>query len=339
MPPAKALHAADLPGPSTGPATGAGEAVAAAWRRLWRARGAGDSTSPAGLRDAMPGTSGVTYRGYLGVDGGVPASWMSEQQLKETQALLRMAAAAGRLGAWGVTLPDMQWTWSDEVKAIHEVDADYEPQTHALLAFYTPESQQLLEEAFERCVRETRPFDLELQLITARGNPLWIRVIGDAECDASGRVVRVHGALQDISPFRAVADQARLTARRFMQTLEVLPDGFVLLDHQWRFVYMNPQAQQILRRDRDALMGRSMLEEFPQTATGTFLEKCSAAIRDNRTVEFTRFDRPLGIWVYVKAWPSEMGLTLCIRDDTERINGRREILRLKAELAALGGKA
>jgi len=34
----------------------------------------------------------------------------------------------------------------------------------------------------------------------------------------------------------------------------------------------------------------------------------------------------------MKVWPTDMGLTLCIRDDTERVNARREILRLKAQL-------
>ncbi|MFO1245830.1 MAG: PAS domain-containing protein [Ramlibacter sp.] len=314
--------------------TGLGEEVASAWRRLWRTRGQGPDSAGSGARDNAYWTPGVTYRGYLGADGGVSATWMSEQQLKETQALLRMAAAAGRLGAWGVQLAGMKWVWSDEVKAIHEVPADYEPDSQGMLNFYTPESQELLIEGFERCAKTGAPFDLELQLTTARGKPLWIRAIGEAERDAGGKITHVHGALQDISKFRAVADQARRTAERFTQTLEILTDGFILLDHEWCFIYMNPEAQRILRRDRDALKGRCLLTEFPETASGTFLEKCQDAIRDGRTVEFTKFYRPLGIWVYMKVWPSDQGLTLCIRDDTERINSRREILNLKAQLAA-----
>ena len=130
--------------------TGIGDGVAAAWRRMWRKRDA-DST---GGTDGSVWTTGVTYRGYLGAHNGVSTSWMSEQQMKETQALLRMAAAAGRLGAWGVQLAGMKWVWSDEVKAIHEVPADYEPDSQGMLNFYTPESQELLIEGFERCATE-----------------------------------------------------------------------------------------------------------------------------------------------------------------------------------------
>ena len=118
-----------------------GDGVAAAWKRLWRRRD-GESA------DGQYWTSGVTYRGYLGADGGVSDLWFSEEQLKETQALLRMAAAAGRLGAWSVELAGQAWVWSDEVKAIHEVPLDFVPHAQESLAFYTPSSQDLLVEAF-----------------------------------------------------------------------------------------------------------------------------------------------------------------------------------------------
>ena len=111
-------------------------------------------------------------------------------------------------------------------------------------------------------------------------------------------------------------------------------DGFILLDREWCFVYANPEAARILRRDRDELKGRCLLTEFPETAAGKFLEKCQDAMERGISVEFEKYYPPLGIWVYMKVSPSDLGLTMCIRDDTERINSRREILNLKAQLAA-----
>lgn len=306
------------------------DGVAAAWRRLWRRRDAPSATATSGGY----WTSGVTYRGYLGADGSAPAAWISQEQQKETQALLRMAAAAGRLGAWSVDLTSMKCVWSDEVKAIHEVPAGYIPQCHDFLAFYTPTSREVVIEAFEACAERGEPFDLELQLVTAMGRSAWIRAIGEADRDAQGGITHVRGAIQDIGKSRAAADEARRTAERFTRTLEGLTDGFALLDHEWCFVYLNAQAERILRRRRDALIGRCLLTEFPETAAGKFLEKCTDAMRDGRSVEFEKFHAPLGIWVHIKVSPSDLGLTLCIRDDTERITARRELLRLKAALTS-----
>lgn len=314
-------------------ATGIGDGVASAWRRMWRRRDA-DSTGSESGTEGSAWTTGVTYRGYLGAHNGVSTSWMTEQQMKETQALLRMAAAAGRLGAWSVDLTAKKWVWSDEVKTIHEVTQEYEPSSYEALTFYTPESQERMMEAFDACARHGEPFDLELQLVTAKGREVWIRTLGEAERDAQGEITHVRGAIQDVSRFRAVANEARLTAERFTRTLEGLSDGFILLDREWCFVYANPEAARILRRDRDELKGRCLLTEFPETAAGKFLEKCQDAMEHGTSVEFEKYYPPLGIWVYMKVSPSDLGLTMCIRDDTERINSRRTIMRLKAELDA-----
>ncbi len=307
--------------------TGIADGVAAAWRRLWR-------RSENNRTEGQYWTSGVTYRGYLGADGAVPAQWFSEEQLKETQALLRMAAAAGRLGAWSVEMAGMKCVWSDEVKAIHEVPAEYVPRVTDILSFYTPDSQERMADAFEACSQRAMGFDLQLQMVSAMGREVWIRAIGEADCDAEGTITHVRGAIQDISRFVAVTDEARRTAERFTRTLEGLTDGFMMLDHEWCFVYVNPEAERILRRERTMLLGRCLLTQFPETAAGRFLEKCQDAIRDHRPVEFEKFYGPLGIWVHMKVMPTDQGLTICIRDDTERITSRRELLRLRAQLAS-----
>jgi PAS domain S-box-containing protein len=311
--------------------TGIAAGVAGAWRRLWGRREA-DPTPPAYW------TSGVTYRGYLGAGVDTPDAWMNEQQMKETQALLRMAAAAGRLGAWSVELAGMGWTWSDEVKAIHGVTPDFMPSPKTVLPLYTEDSQDLLRQGFEQCAERGLPFDLDLQLVTPGGDRVWIHVLGEADRDAEGRITHVRGAMQDVSRFRAVADEARRTAERFTQTLERLSDGFVLLDEEWRFVYLNAEAERILRRRRQQLAGRSLLVEFPDTAAGRFLEKCEQALKVGQSVEFEKYYPPLGMWLHMKFSPSDLGMTLCIHDDTERINARRENLTLQAQIEALGGR-
>ncbi len=316
-------HASALPGKNAQPA---GDGLLASWRRFWGGTGA-----PPGAQASF-WTSGVTYRGYLGVDRDVANLWITEEQLRETQALLRVAAAAGRLGAWAVALRGMHWVWSDEVKAIHEVGPDYQPSSEDALGFYTPESQARVVEAFEVCARDGTPFDMELELTTAQGRQVWIRAIGAPERDATGRITHLRGAIQDVSRARAVTDEVRRLAERYTRTLEGLSDGFLLLDPEWRFVYLNSEAERILRRKRKDLLGRCLLTEFPETAAGQFLKKCEDAVRDGHTVEFEKFYPPLGIWVYMKVSPTDQGLNLCIRDDTERINARREVLRLKAQL-------
>lgn len=135
------------------------------------------------------------------------------RRLRDAETLLKMAAGLGRLGAWTIDLLEGTVTWSEEVRAIHEVPSGFRCGMTAALTFYAPKDQDVLHRALLACVKEGRSFDLELQLITARGRQIWVRTIGEPELAADGSTVRVLGAFQDISERRrALQEVLRLKA-------------------------------------------------------------------------------------------------------------------------------
>ncbi|MBN1240364.1 MAG: PAS domain-containing protein [Gammaproteobacteria bacterium] len=142
----------------------------------------------------------------------------SETALRRNQALLDAASRITRLGAWAVEWPRAEITWSDEIRAIHEVDEDFRPTIDRCIEFYAPEHRPTIRKAFDACVRDGTSFDVELQIITARGRRLWARAVGEAIRDASGKIVRVQGALQDISERK----NAEIALRERMKELKCL---------------------------------------------------------------------------------------------------------------------
>jgi PAS domain S-box-containing protein len=131
----------------------------------------------------------------------------SEEKLRQSEALLRIAGRTAHVGGWVIDLPELRITWSEEVCAIHEVPSGTAPGLEQAFSFYTPPSREVLSQAFERCAKQGAPFDLELEAITAKGRHSWVRAIGEAERNATGAVTRVQGALQDVT-------QRKETARR-----------------------------------------------------------------------------------------------------------------------------
>ena len=78
-------------------------------------------------------------------------------------------------------------------------------------------------------------------------------------------------------------------------TLESITDAFCGLDRDWRFTYVNRQAEVLLGRDRDDLIGKNHWEEYPDTL-GTDLERAyRRAVAENVTVgsSSTSAARPL----------------------------------------------
>src|SRR5690606_1292660 len=80
-------------------------------------------------------------------------------------------------------------------------------------------------------------FDLELELITARGQRRWVRSIGEAVRDLDGAVVRIQGAIQDISARVAAEQSLRESEERFRllasATDDAIWDWNLLSDALW----------------------------------------------------------------------------------------------------------
>ncbi|MDI1447527.1 PAS domain S-box protein [Polyangium sp. 6x1] len=113
--------------------------------------------------------------------------------------LLQKMQVTGRVGGWDVDLATSTQYWTEETYRIHELPVGFDPNVD--VSFYTPEHQPIIGAAFEACAREGKPYDLQLQIITAKGNRIWVRTSGTAILE-NGKVTRVIGAFQDIDDYK-----------------------------------------------------------------------------------------------------------------------------------------
>jgi len=119
---------------------------------------------------------------------------------------------------------------------------------------------------------------------------------------------------------REISEQRR-------RILESITDAFVALDEDWILTYVNAQAEALLERPREELLGQNLWDEFPEAVGSTFQEKYETAIEEDRTVEFLEYYPPLGRWLEVKAFPFEGGLSVYFDDVTERIEAQEDLRR------------
>jgi signal transduction histidine kinase len=107
-------------------------------------------------------------------------------------------------------------TWSDEVCEIHGVAPGFAPTLEQAIAFHAPEVRERMHALFGQCLAQGTAFDVETQVATPAGGRVWVRTLGEAELDGDGRVLRIHGAMQDISE----GQEARLQILRLNAELE-----------------------------------------------------------------------------------------------------------------------
>ncbi|MBD2516096.1 GAF domain-containing protein [Nostoc sp. FACHB-973] len=114
---------------------------------------------------------------------------------------------------------------------------------------------------------------------------------------------------------RAQSEAART---RITNLLESITDAFFALDKKWRFTYVNGQAEQLLQKTQNQLLGKSIWTVFQKIIGTTFEKQYRKAVVEQVSVEFEEFFVPLNRWFQVHAYPGKDGLSVYFQDITER---------------------
>ena len=149
-----------------------------------------------------------------GVNMDITEQVMNAAALRKNEKLLLRVGSLAHMGGWRVDLQANTVHWSEQTRLIHEVPPDYVPSLAASLDFYVPEHRDLLQQAAQRAIESGTGWDLEMRLITYTGRSIWVRALGEVECE-DGRATHLVGAFQDITEQREVANllnKAKLAA-------------------------------------------------------------------------------------------------------------------------------
>ncbi len=100
--------------------------------------------------------------------------------------------------------------------------------------------------------------------------------------------------------------------------LERLPDGFVSVDSHWQVTYVNRQAEVVLGKTREELLGRNICEVFPTSADSVFSLKAHEGSDKRISLAFTDFHPLLHKWLAVRLYPFEDDFYILFQDITEQ---------------------
>jgi PAS domain S-box-containing protein len=132
----------------------------------------------------------------------------------------------------------------------------------------------------------------------------------------------------------------REAAEPITRTFENITDGLLTLDRDWRYTYVNANAERLLGRPRAELLGKCVWQEFPLTV-GTEIERQLRRVATEQTTcEFEGHHALWKRWYENRASPTpEGGVAVYFRDITERRQMEQKLRRSEALLAEAQGLA
>ena len=251
-------------------------------------------------------------------------------EVERTRLRIGLAIDAAGVGGWDWDLATGELDWDDRLLDIFGVEReDFGRSIDAFSSYLHPDDVDRVGAALQRAIDTGGTYEAEFRVLRPDGHERWVQGRGRALCDAEGRTTRMIGAAFDTTDVR---DGDARVAR----VLESMSAAFYALDRDFRFTYVNAEAERLLGRPRDELLGGSVWELFPATAGSTFEEHYRAAVATGEQVAFeAHYPPPLDGWYEVRAWPVPDGLSVYFLEISQRRQAQAQVLAAAARLELL----
>jgi PAS domain S-box-containing protein len=228
---------------------------------------------------------------------------------------LELAVSAGGVGTFDWDLSTGSLVWDEQLLDIFAVPVGERGRSLTIEDFFAvvhAGDRLRVRSLLQRAAEEQMDFEAEYRVVLPDGEERWVSARGRTLTDREGRPTRIIGAAQDTTTRREAES-------RVARVMDSLSTAFFFVDREWRFTFVNAEAERVLGRRREELLGRAIWDEFPAAVGSEFETHYRHAVDGGEPVAFdAHYPQPLNAWYEVRAWPSPDGLAVYFIDVTDR---------------------
>jgi PAS domain S-box-containing protein len=130
--------------------------------------------------------------------------------------------------------------------------------------------------------------------------------------NSRGEVIGISVVSSDISEVIALE-------KKFTEILDLMGDGFISLDKNFKITQINPRHEKITRIEKQNQLGKNIFDIFPDAKNqeSNYWSGLNRAMSERVSVDFEDFYPSLDLWTQVNVYPvSDGGLAVLYRDTT-----------------------
>jgi len=195
--------------------------------------------------------------------------------------------------------------------------------------FVPDEDVDALEDAIQQ-VLDGESTIIEVSVLTSDGETMPYEFSGTPLTDEDGSVIGLTGIARDIrdrkEKERRLQRQRDELERELNNVFSRIDDAFFGLDDQFRFTYLNDSAEDLFDQSEEALLGAVVWEAFPEIRETELFDALHEAMDTQSQSPIEFYLQPLELWVRASIYPSEDGLSVSLRDVTDRKEREQQLV-------------
>lgn len=247
-----------------------------------------------------------TIIGYSEFNRDVTQQKNREIELLKTQKFLQQATQIAKLGAFEMNIQNEMIHYNDIAYEILEIPNDFVPSLEDVLQLCKEgEYREKAIEAARKAITNGESFDVELLIITPKGNEKWLRGLGVVEQE-NGSFTRIYGSFLDIT-------HQKLAEERLKQFIRDAPTAIVMVDREMKYLAVSEKwIEDYNLPSQEAIIGKSHYEIFPEIREEWKLihQQClRGSTLSSEEDKFVRQDGTTTQWIRwkVRPWHTEQG--------------------------------
>ncbi|MCC9607051.1 PAS domain S-box protein [Blastopirellula sp. JC732] len=195
------------------------------------------------------------FDGAVLVIDDVTDAYHAERALKASEDRFQLAVRGAQQGIWEWDLVEDHIYWSDRMFEHFGLSPfDGPPPREIINNWVHPEDRQRVDAMFEKFMANEGAFDAECRFRNSSGEYRWFRISADGERDAQGKVVRLAGALTDVTARKQAEQFVRENEERYRGIFEAAVNGFYIFTLDGKLIDVNPTACRIQGFTREEML-------------------------------------------------------------------------------------
>jgi PAS domain S-box-containing protein len=249
---------------------------------------------------------------------------MKENKQDSNIFFYQQASKLARIGNWEFDVASNKVYWSNIVHELHETNPKtFTPYLETGLKFYREDFRSMVNDTLQNSIETGVAFDFEAVIITKKKNERWVRAIGNVEM-IKGKCQRIYGSFQDIHAYK-------LLELHIQEILGSISDAFYGVDKNWKFTYFNKEAENLLLKKAEDVLGKNIWELFPAIADTPIRKIYQRVARSKRKESFEYYFPGDGKWYEINAYPSQGGVSAYFKNIDERKHATEKLEKANQE--------